>query len=160
MNLKTIELEPIGVIHTPFKQSEGTPIQPAVADGAEGTVEIDTAYVEGLEDLGCFERIWLIYLFDRISTIRMKVVPFRDTVERGIFATRAPCRPNRIGFSPVRILGVESNRLLVADVDMLDGTPLLDIKPYSAEFDAFPNSRSGWLEKGTNRQNADRRFDE
>ncbi len=159
MNQNIIELKPIGIIHTPFEQSEGTPIQPAVAEGAEGTVEIDPAYTEGLDDLGRFERIWLVYRFDRIVTVRMKVVPFRDTVERGVFATRAPCRPNRIGISPVRLLSIEGNRLHVADVDILDGTPLLDIKPYSAKFDAFPESRSGWLEKGTDRKKADRRFD-
>lgn len=158
--MPVITIQPIGVIHTPFSRPEGTPIQPAVADGAEGWIEVDEEYTEGLTDLARFERIWLLYLFDRVCDVRLKVVPFRDTVERGVFATRAPCRPNRIGLSPVRLLAVEGNRLRVADVDMLDGTPLLDIKPYAPRFDVFADSRSGWLDNGTDRTKADRRFED
>lgn len=159
MNQKqTIMIEPIGVIHTPFNTAEGTPIQSAVANDAEGIIEVDPAYAEGLADLEGFDRIWLLYLCDRAKTGQLKVVPFRDSVKRGIFATRAPGRPNRIGLSPVRLLSIEGNRLRVADVDMLDGTPLLDIKPYVPQFDIFAGSRSGWLEEGNDRTTADRRF--
>ena len=155
-----IELIPIGTIHTPFTRGEGTPIQPAASDGAEGTIEVDEEYAAGLADLERFERIWVLFYLDRVTTTRLKVVPYRDTVERGVFATRAPCRPNRIGLSPVRLLSVDGTVLHVADVDMLDGSPLLDIKPYAVKFDSFPDARSGWLDKGTDRKRADRRFEE
>ena len=158
MAKRTLQLEPIGVIRSPWKQAKGTPIQPAMAKGAEGTVEVFAPYVEGLKDLDGFERIWLIYWFDRAAPARLTVVPFRDTVERGLFATRAPCRPNPIGISPVRLLGIDGEVLRVGDVDILDGTPLLDIKPYSPRFDCFGDARSGWLDCGGDRTEADGRF--
>ena len=152
-------LQPIGVIHTPFAEAAGTPIQPRMADGAEGTVEVDPRYVEALRGLEGFDRVWLVYWFDRTGPARLSVVPFRDKAERGLFATRAPCRPNAIGVSAVRLLRVEGNVLHVADVDTLDGTPLLDIKPYSPQFDCFPEAKAGWLDAGaTSRTRADDRF--
>jgi tRNA-Thr(GGU) m(6)t(6)A37 methyltransferase TsaA len=154
------QLTVIGVIHSPFREPAGTPIQPAFAQGAQGTVEVFPEYAAAIEDLDGFERIWLLYWFDRAPPPRLRVVPFRDEVPRGLFATRAPCRPNPIGLSSVRLLRIECNRLTVADVDMLDGTPVLDIKPYVPEFDAFGQSRAGWLDQhGAGRVRADRRFE-
>lgn len=154
-----MEIEPIGIIHTSFMATEGMPIQPALSGGAEGWVEVFPRFQAGLEDLDGFDRIWLIYAFHGAMSPRLKVVPFLDDTERGIFATRAPCRPNPIGMSAVRLLGMNKNILRVADVDMLDGTPLLDIKPYAPRFDCFDVRRCGWLDRAKNRQTtADARF--
>jgi len=149
----------IGVIHSPFKDASGVPIQAVFAPQAQGEVEVFPEYRQGLQDLEGFERVWLIYWFDRQEGVRLRVRPFRDDRERGLFATRAPCRPNPIGISPVRLLRLEDGRLYVAGIDVLDGTPLLDIKPYCRQFDAFPESRSGWLETSENtRTRSDNRF--
>ena len=154
-----MEVKPIGVIHTPFKEARGTPIQPRMAQGAEGTVEVFPEYVDGLKDIGGFERIWLLYWFDRAPASRLVVTPFMDDVPRGLFSTRAPCRPNPIGISCVRLVEAKGGLLKVSDVDMLDGTPLVDIKPYTARFDHWEVSRNGWLdEPGVNRRTADDRF--
>jgi len=155
-----MQVEPIGIIRSPFTDAPGTPIQPAFAAGAEGTVEVAEAFAEGLRDLDGFERIWLVYWFARASPARLAVTPFRDTAARGVFATRAPCRPNPIGLSAVRLLRVEGCTLHVADIDVLDGTPLLDIKPYVPQFDSHSVSRSGWLDRtGADRTVADGRFE-
>jgi tRNA-Thr(GGU) m(6)t(6)A37 methyltransferase TsaA len=160
MNSKTLETKPIGVIYTPFKSVQGTPIQPTASAGAEGRVVVFPDYVQGLQDLAGFERIWLIYWFDRSRPATMKVIPFRDTVERGLFATRAPSRPNPIGISVVRLDKIEGGTMFVRDIDVVDNTPLIDIKPYVSEFDAFVVSRGGWLENSTTeRSQADTRFD-
>ena len=155
-----MKLEPIGIIHSPHRQPTGTPVQTAYAAGCTGTVEIFPPFVAGLKDLAGFERIWLIYWFDRIGAPRLEVTPFLDTESHGIFATRAPCRPNPIGFSPVRLLGFEGNILRVTDLDMLDGTPLLDLKPYVPAFDSFTAQRIGWCDRIDPRGNtiADKRF--
>jgi tRNA (adenine37-N6)-methyltransferase len=154
------QLTPIGKIRSPFKEPAGTPVQPVFAGEVEGIVEVLPEYAVGLRDLDGFERIWLLYWLDRAPSSRMRVVPFRDHVERGLFATRAPCRPNPIGLSCVRLLGIERNLLTIGGVDVLDGTPVLDIKPYVPQFDAFPQSRAGWLEKGcSERTLADHRFE-
>ncbi len=154
-------LEPIGVIYTPYEQGAGTPIQPAYAGDAEGRVEVCERYVEGLKDLDGFERVWLIYWLDRAKDFRLRVVPYRDTRERGLFATRAPMRPNPIGMSPVRLKRVEGNILYISEMDILNETPLLDIKPYSSQFDAFETERNGWLDDSeTQRDRADERFHE
>jgi tRNA-Thr(GGU) m(6)t(6)A37 methyltransferase TsaA len=139
-----ITMAPIGVIHTPFQQSEGTPIQSAVANGANGVIELFPEYALGLRDVADFERLWLIYLLDRAASPQLTTRPYLDTQDHGIFATRSPARPNHIGLSSVRLLGVEGNRLHISDVDMLDGTPLLDIKPYVPDFDCFAVNRVGW----------------
>lgn len=138
-------LMPIGIIHSPFTQINGTPIQPAYAKGIEGRVEVFPDYTEGLRDIEGFERIWLLYWFDRAAPSRLLVVPFLDTIEHGLFATRAPCRPNPIGLSCVRVREVKGNRIVIEGVDILDGTPLLDIKPYVPISDSFPKSANGWL---------------
>jgi tRNA-Thr(GGU) m(6)t(6)A37 methyltransferase TsaA len=137
-------IAPIGVIHTPFKYAKGTPIQAAASKGAQGVVELLPEFISGLRDLAEFERVWLIYLMDRASAVQLVVRPYLDTEEHGVFATRSPARPNHLGLSAVRLLGVEENRLLIADVDMLDGTPLIDIKPYVPAFDSFDQARAGW----------------
>jgi tRNA-Thr(GGU) m(6)t(6)A37 methyltransferase TsaA len=149
----------IGRIRTPFREAAGTPIQPCYAD-ARGTVLVDGAFADALGDLEGFERIWLLYWMSRADPFRPRVVPYRDDQERGLFATRAPCRPNPIGLSAVRLLGREGNALRVAGVDMLDETPLLDIKPYVPDFDAWSPSRAGWLEAPgcPDRQESDDRF--
>ena len=151
---------PIGLIHTPFRFATGTPIQSAASMGAQGVVEFLPELTLGLRDLSEFERIWLIYLFDRASAVELIVRPYMDSVDRGVFATRSPARPNPIGISAVRLLSVEDNRLLIGDVDMLDGTPLLDIKPYVPAFDSFEKSRAGWYSnKSANSVVADDRFE-
>jgi tRNA (adenine37-N6)-methyltransferase len=154
-----LTLKPIGIIHSMFKDSAGTPIQPPFAEGTEGVVEILPEYAEGLHDLDGFERIWLLYWLDRAPPARLRVVPFRDEVQRGLFATRAPCRPNPVGLSCVQLLSIKDNMLIIGGVDILDGTPLLDIKPYVPAFDAFGQSQAGWLENCSNeRMLADNRF--
>ncbi len=139
-----ITMVPIGVIYTPFQQSEGTPIQSAVANGAKGIVELFPEFTSGLRDVADFERLWLLYLLHRAAPHQLTTLPYLDIQDHGIFATRSPARPNHIGLSAVRLLGVEENRLHVSDVDMLDGTPLLDIKPYVPDFDCFDVERIGW----------------
>ena len=146
-NNTTITLAGIGIIRSPFKEAAGIPIQPVFADGAEGTVEVFPQYADGLNDLEGFERVWLIYWLHKAPPGPLRVIPFRDTVARGVFATRAPCRPNAIGLSCVRLLSVAENRLTIGGVDILDGTPLLDMKPYIPKYDSFPESRAGWCDQ-------------
>ena len=120
---------------------------------------MDDRFADALDDIEGFERVWLIYWMDRVVAFQPRVVPYRDTREHGLFATRSPCRPNPIGLSVVRLLSREAGVLHVADVDMLDGTPLLDIKPYVPEFDAHPSAKAGWFETGgVDRRVADGRF--
>jgi tRNA (adenine37-N6)-methyltransferase len=142
----SIQLSPIGVIHSQFKQATGTPIQPCRAYDSHGYVVLHEEFAPGLADLAGFDRIWLIYYFHRASTAKMSVIPYRDTVERGLFATRVPARPNRIGMSCVRLLEISDNILRIAGVDILDGTPLLDLKPYVPSYDNYPADRCGWLD--------------
>lgn len=157
---KSLPIAPIGMIHTPFKQAEGTPVQGAAGQGAEGDVELLPDLIQGLRDLEGFDRLWLIYLLDRASEAQLVVRPYLDTTERGVFATRSPARPNHIGMSVVRLLHIKQNHLYIADVDMLDGTPLLDIKPYVPAFDSFGASRAGWLDgRSASGVAADTRFE-
>lgn len=159
MKKMKMELKPIGVIHTPFRRPQGTPIQSAFAKDVKGTVEVFDEYTSGMKDLDGFERIWLIYWFDRCVDYKLIVTPYMDTEQRGLFATRAPSRPNPIGISPVRLEKVESNKIYISDVDILDGTPLLDIKPYSPKFDCFDVAHGGWLKNVKNEKHtADKRF--
>jgi tRNA (adenine37-N6)-methyltransferase len=153
-----LELTSIGVIRSPHRQAEGTPIQPRWAAGSEGSVEVFPEFALGLRDLEGFDRIWLLYWFDRAQPAQLEVVPYLDTQTHGIFATRSPSRPNPIGLSCVRLLAVEGARLRVADVDVLDGTPLLDIKPYVPDFDTFPVERIGWFARACGTRIADGRF--
>lgn len=154
-----IEYEPIGIVHSPFKEPEGAPIQPSRAKGAAGTVEVFPEYAEGLCDLDGFSHIILLCHLHRTGSYRLKVVPFLDTQLRGLFATRAPSRPNPIGLSVVELVEIDGNTLAVRNVDFLEGTPVLDIKPYVGEFDDRANSRMGWLESARRSTNvADDRF--
>jgi tRNA-Thr(GGU) m(6)t(6)A37 methyltransferase TsaA len=154
-----ISLRVIGRIRTPFVEATGTPIQPAYARGAEGQVIVDDAFAAALDDIEGFERVWLVYWMDRAAAFQTRVVPYRDTREHGLFATRSPCRPNPLGMSVVRLVRRDERVLHVADVDILDDTPLLDIKPYVPEFDAHPSSKAGWFDaSGVDRQVADGRF--
>jgi tRNA-Thr(GGU) m(6)t(6)A37 methyltransferase TsaA len=154
-----VTFRPIGTIITPFPEAEGTPIQGVYAQGSEGRVILDEAFAPALDDIEGFERLWLVYWMDRVGSYKSKVVPYRDTIEHGLFATRSPSRPNPIGLSVVRFLRREGSVLHVADVDMLNNTPLLDIKPYVSEFDSHPQSRAGWYENaGVDRRHADGRF--
>jgi len=141
-----IEYRQIGVIRTPYERPENTPIQPAGASGERGEVEVFEEYREGLNDLDGFSHIILLYHFHLSRGFELRVVPYMDTRLRGVFATRAPKRPNPIGLSIVRLEGIEDGTLHVRDVDILDGTPLLDIKPYVPEFDGHTEVRTGWLE--------------
>jgi tRNA-Thr(GGU) m(6)t(6)A37 methyltransferase TsaA len=141
-----IEMNPIGIIHTPFRQLEGMPIQPAGAVGVKGTVEVFDKFQAGLKDLDGFSHIILLYFFHRSPGFEMEVVPYMDTQPRGLFATRAPKRPNPIGLSTVPLDRIENGNLHVKNTDILDGTPLLDIKPYVPDFDNYARVRAGWLE--------------
>jgi tRNA (adenine37-N6)-methyltransferase len=142
-----IELKPIGIIRSPFTAPEGMPIQPTGAAGVKGTVEVFEDFHAGLKDLDGFSHIILLYYFHRSRGFNLNVVPFMDSEPRGLFATRAPKRPNAIGLSVVRLDKIEDSVLHIQNVDILDGTPLLDIKPYVSEFDAPADVRTGWLEK-------------
>jgi tRNA-Thr(GGU) m(6)t(6)A37 methyltransferase TsaA len=155
-----IEYQPIGFVRSPHETARGTPIQPSRARGIEGTVEIEETYVEGLADLDGFSHIILICHLHKASAFKLKVVPYLDTVPRGLFATRAPSRPNPIGLSVVRLLEIDGSRLLIEGVDLLDGTPVLDIKPCIPEFDEVTELRCGWLDDVKNRDMAvDGRFE-
>ncbi len=157
----TIDYRPIGVIHSPFQDISGIPIQPTGAAGVQGHVEILPELTEGLKDLDGFSHVILLYHFHRVQEMKLTVTPFMDSVPRGVFSTRAPKRPNPIGLSVVRLLRVEANVLHIENVDVIDGTPLLDVKPYVPDFDQQPAERVGWLEgaKGkVQRKRSDDRF--
>jgi tRNA (adenine37-N6)-methyltransferase len=141
-----ITLKPIGIIHTPFKTVTGMPVQSAAAKGVKGTIVLNEEFTEGLLDLDGFSHMIIIYHFHQSTDTKLKVVPFLDNRPHGIFATRAPARPNRLGISVVKLINIEGNILEFENADMLDGTPLLDIKPYVPEFDIHLVIKSGWLE--------------
>ncbi len=146
-----ITYRPVGIIYTPFKEPRGTPIQPAAAAGVNGKVVIFPEYAEGLKDLEGFSHVILIYHFHLIRRSMLRVRPFLDDEMHGVFCTRAPCRPNPIGISVVRLKRLEGNVLHVQDVDIVNETPLLDIKPYVPEFDVRAVEKTGWLEKNARR---------
>ena len=138
---------PIGTIRSPWTDTTGMPIQPSGARGVRGSVEIFEEFAGGLKDITGFSRIILIYSFHRCSSFELETTPFLDPVPHGIFATRAPRRPNAIGLTCVGLTGQEGPVLYIEDVDVLDGTPLLDIKPYVPAFDSYPGATCGWLER-------------
>jgi tRNA-Thr(GGU) m(6)t(6)A37 methyltransferase TsaA len=137
----------IGIIHSEHTIAEETPIQPVYAKGCKGYVELFPEFVVGLRDLSDFSHIYLIYHFHKSREVKLIVKPFLQDIDRGIFATRAPCRPNPIGMSVVELLGIEGNILHLDGVDILDGTPLLDIKPYTAKFDLRNVTKNGWQDE-------------
>jgi tRNA-Thr(GGU) m(6)t(6)A37 methyltransferase TsaA len=146
-----IEYHPIGIIRSPFKDLAGMPIQPASASSIQGRVEVFLDYAEGLKDLDGFSHIILLYHFHRVKELNLIVTPFLDSQPRGVFSTRAPKRPNPIGLSVVKLLRIDDSVLYVENVDILDRTPLLDIKPYVPQFDPYPVERIGWLEQAKDR---------
>jgi tRNA (adenine37-N6)-methyltransferase len=157
--MSAVVFHPIGVIHSPFQQQEGTPIQSALAGDARGWIEVHPAYLPALQDLQEFERIWVLYHLDRTANFTPLVTPYLDTAKHGLFATRSPARPNPIGMSALRLLAITDARIDVAGIDILDGTPLLDIKPYVPDFDAFAPSAAGWFDRLHTRDvRADSRF--
>jgi tRNA-Thr(GGU) m(6)t(6)A37 methyltransferase TsaA len=152
--MKEIRYKPIGVIRSPFQEPKGTPIQPAGARGVKGTVEIFPEYVEGLKDIEGFSHIILLYHLHLSKQWALIVKPYMDDEAHGVFAIRGPSRPNPIGISVVHLVNVEGNTLHIQDVDIVDGTPLLDIKPYVPEFDIREGPRTGWLEKRVHKLSA------
>lgn len=152
--MNEIKYKPIGVIHSPFKEPKGTPIQPAGAGGTNGMIEVLPEYAEGLKDLDGFSHIILLYHFHLSAGATSIVEPFMDNVVHGVFAMRGPTRPNPIGISVVRLVQIEGNMLHVQDVDIVDETPLLDIKPYVPEFDIREVERIGWLQGNVHKLSA------
>ncbi|RLD07117.1 MAG: tRNA (N6-threonylcarbamoyladenosine(37)-N6)-methyltransferase TrmO [Chloroflexota bacterium] len=152
---------PIGIIHSSFTEIAGMPIQPSGALGVQGWVEIEPKFLPALRDLDGFSHLILLYHFHRATEVTLTVTPFLDTEKHGIFATRAPKRPNPIGLSIVKLLKVEGNILRLENVDILDQTPLLDIKPYVPYFDRPEVEKVGWLEKNKDQvqgKRSDERF--
>jgi tRNA-Thr(GGU) m(6)t(6)A37 methyltransferase TsaA len=145
MQTRKVTYRPIGIIHSPLKDIQGAPIQPAAAGKIRGTVEIKNEYLAGIKDLDGFSHIILIYHLHLVVKRSLEVVPFLDKEPHGVFATRAPARPNPIGLSVVKLLRIKGNKLVVENIDIIDGTPLLDIKPYVKQFDSVQKSRVGWL---------------
>lgn len=141
-----ITFSPIGVIHTPFQDPQDMPIQPAGGMNVQGRVEVFPKFQNGLADLDGFSHVILLFHLHQSRGFQLQVVPFMDDQPRGVFATRAPRRPNPIGLSVVQLMRIESGTLIIRGVDMLDGTPLLDIKPFVPDFDSHAEIRTGWLE--------------
>jgi len=151
----------IGVIRTPFTEATGMPIQASVPGGTPGRIELLPTFVDGLQDLDGFSHLILLYHLDRTAPVQLVVTPFLDDRLHGVFATRAPARPNPIGLSTVRLRSIRDNVIEIADVDVLDGTPLLDIKPYVPAFDDRLDPRIGWYADRLDRlgnARSDRRF--
>ncbi len=143
--MNSFGLKSIGIVHSPFQNLKNMPIQPKGASGVRGTLEIFPEFQAGLKDLELFSHIFLLYHFHRASRTALEVTPFLDSVPRGVYATRSPLRPNHIGLSVVTLLERRENILTIENVDILDGTPLLDIKPYVLQFDGVGNPSSGWI---------------
>jgi tRNA-Thr(GGU) m(6)t(6)A37 methyltransferase TsaA len=144
--MKELKIHPIGVVHSPFTSPKGTPIQSAAGTDVRATVEIYPEYAEGLQDLEGFSHLILLYYFHLAKPYSLTVLPFMDSVTHGVFATRSPSRPNPIGLSIVHLVSRKENMLTIEEVDILDGTPLLDVKPYISDADLRQNTRKGWLE--------------
>ncbi len=150
---------PIGTVHSPFRDIAGMPIQPAAAEGIGGRIELLPEYREGLKDVDGFSHIIVIYHLHEAAGAALTVTPFLDSRPRGVFATRAPTRPNPIGVSVLKLLRVEGPILHVENLDILDGTPVLDVKPYVPEFDHPERIRIGWLEEARERVRSKRSDD-
>ena len=143
--LEPVTYRPIGIVHTPFTEVDGMPIQPTAALGVRGSIDLTAGFEPGLLDLDGFSHLTLLYHLHEIGRARLVVTPFLDDAPHGVFATRSPARPNPLGISTVRLVAIHGCTLEIEDVDMLDGTPLLDIKPYVPEFDDRQGARVGWL---------------
>ncbi len=156
-----ITYSPIGIIHSPFKELTGMPIQPTSESSAAGHLEIYPEFADGLKDLAGFSHIYLLFHLHKSAPAKLHLKPFLDNEVRGVFSTRAPRRPNPIGLSLVEILRVEKNYVYIANIDILDGTPLLDIKPYIPEFEEAKDIRVGWQGKAkglVQKKKSDKRF--
>jgi tRNA-Thr(GGU) m(6)t(6)A37 methyltransferase TsaA len=152
---------PIGTIHTPFTNLENMPIQPKGAKDVQGCIELLPQYTEGLKDLSGFSHIYLIYQFHKATRTELTVIPFMDTVPRGIYSTRSPLRPNHLGLSIVELISISGSTLQIKGIDVLDGTPVFDIKPFIRAFDQINESLSGWMtasEKDVENRRSDTRF--
>ncbi|MFY9263312.1 MAG: tRNA (N6-threonylcarbamoyladenosine(37)-N6)-methyltransferase TrmO [Actinomycetaceae bacterium] len=145
------EVVPIGVIRSPFKDKKDAPIQGAFEPDARGFIEIDEEYVAGLLDIDQFSHLIVLYWMDRARTVDLRPIPFLDDAPHGIFATRNPRRPNKIGLMVVALERVEGNVLYIGNVDALDGTPVIDVKPYVPRFDSVPHADEGWFAGRENR---------
>lgn len=154
-----MEIQAIGTLHTPHETLTDMPIQPKGAQEIEGHALLLPQYEAGLKDLEGFSHLYLIYAFHEASRTEMEVVPFMDTVPRGVFSTRSPLRPSHIGLSIVRLTDIRGNRVYFSGADMLNNTPLIDIKPYIEKFDAISESLSGWMQ-GSQREVNDARSDD
>jgi len=143
--LAPLTLEPIGVVRSPWTRPEGMPIQPAGARDVAGRVVLEAHLAPGLADIGGFSHLILLYHFHAAGPARLQATPFLAGEPKGVFATRAPARPNPLGLSIVRLAGVRGAELDILDVDILDGTPLLDIKPYVSFFDVW-SGKNGWFD--------------
>lgn len=156
-----IECESIGIIHTPYRETAGMPIQPSGAEGVRGTIEVFPEFGPGLADIDGFSHLILLYHFHNAGDVKLVVTPFLDSEQRGVFATRAPIRPSKIGLTVVKLIDRADCLLTIENIDVLDGTPLLDIKPYVDTFDSPAADRFGWLEAARRQslsQAADDRF--
>jgi len=157
----SIEFKPIGIIRSPFRKLEGMPIQTIGARGVKGSIELDPDLEPGLKDLEEFSHIILIYYFHLSRGYSLHVLPFLDNSLRGVFATRVPKRPNGLGLSVVKLARVHANVIEIEDVDVIDGTPLIDIKPFVPQFDNRDTERAGWFSKRAHMAvevKADKRF--
>ena len=160
--MENYQYQPIGIIYSKYKQKEGVPIQGVLSCDSKGWIEIFSEYKDGLKDLEGFSHIFLIYPFHLSKGYSLLTKPFLEDNKHGVFATRAPKRPNSIGLSIVKLDKIEDNKLYVNEVDIIDKTPLLDIKPYVSEFDFRNNSKIGWIKNklgNKNKHYSDKRFD-
>jgi tRNA-Thr(GGU) m(6)t(6)A37 methyltransferase TsaA len=142
-----ISYKPIGIVHSPFTKPEGTPIQAIASKNSEGVIEIFPEFVEGLKDLEHFSHIYVLFHLHLAEKKELTVIPFLDTTPHGVFATRSPGRPNAIGISVVCLDKIEGNKIHVKNIDILNSSPVLDIKPYIPQFDVFETTKNGWFEK-------------
>jgi tRNA-Thr(GGU) m(6)t(6)A37 methyltransferase TsaA len=159
IDCETVTFRPIGLVHSEHREATCTPVQPTFAEGSRGWIEVFEPYLDGLADIEGFSHIHVIYWMHKAGPAALRVIPFLDERPHGIFATRSPNRPNAIGLSILRLVERKGSVLSVEDVDTLDGTPVLDIKPYVARFDTRQGARSGWVDTvddGTQRRRGSR----
>jgi tRNA-Thr(GGU) m(6)t(6)A37 methyltransferase TsaA len=151
MQNSSITYKPIGIVHSPFNESVGTPIQPTGANDVLGEIEVFPEFAKGLVDIEGFSHIIVLTHLHLIESASLIVKPFMDDKEHGVFSTRSPARPNPIGFSILKLVSVKGNKLVIQNVDIVNGTPVLDIKPFVPQFDSGSNVRIGWLEKNVHK---------